>query len=117
MAMRQRTRTSDRQSNPTSLYWILAGLFTKEHSRKRPCLRGEWRVDKQSKFLGFWAVIRDETHGKPNVKKHLLNGYGGALKGRFGEGVMLERRADTAVLGLVSILYSIAVFFLKQRRA
>ena len=30
---------------------------------------------------------------------------------------MLERRADTAVLGPVSILYSIAVFFLKQRRA
>lgn len=30
---------------------------------------------------------------------------------------MLERSADTAVLGLVSILYSIAVFFLKHRRA
>ena len=32
-------------------------------------------------------------------------------------GFMLERRTDTAVLGLVSILYSIAVFFLKQRKA
>jgi hypothetical protein len=31
--------------------------------------------------------------------------------------MMLERHADTAVLGLVSILYAIAVFFLKQRRA
>jgi len=30
---------------------------------------------------------------------------------------MLERGADTAVLGVVSILYSIAVFLLKQRRA
>ena len=30
---------------------------------------------------------------------------------------MLERSADTAVLGLISILYSIAVFFLKQRKA
>jgi hypothetical protein len=30
---------------------------------------------------------------------------------------MLERRTDAAVLGLVSILYSIAVFFLKQRKA
>jgi hypothetical protein len=30
---------------------------------------------------------------------------------------MLERSTDTAVLGLVSILYSIAVFFLKQRKA
>ena len=30
---------------------------------------------------------------------------------------MLERSADTAVLGLVSILYSIAVFLLKQRKA
>jgi hypothetical protein len=35
----------------------------------------------------------------------------------FLEGLMLERSADTAVLGLVSILYSIAVFFLKQRKA
>ena len=30
---------------------------------------------------------------------------------------MLERSADAAVLGLVSRLYSIVVFFLKQRRA
>jgi hypothetical protein len=30
---------------------------------------------------------------------------------------MLKRSADAAVLGLVSILYSIAVFFLKLRKA
>jgi hypothetical protein len=30
---------------------------------------------------------------------------------------MLERSADTAVLGLVSIIYVVAVFFLKQRKA
>jgi len=30
---------------------------------------------------------------------------------------MLSRRADSAMLGLFSVLYSIAVFFLKQRRA
>ena len=34
-----------------------------------------------------------------------------------GEPAMLERNTDTAVLGLVSILYSIAIFFLKQRKA
>jgi hypothetical protein len=35
----------------------------------------------------------------------------------FAGGLMFERSADIAVLGLVSILYSIVVFFLKQRRA
>ena len=30
---------------------------------------------------------------------------------------MLKRSADAAVLGLVSILYPIAVFFLKLRKA
>ena len=30
---------------------------------------------------------------------------------------MLERRADSTVLGLVSILYSMAVFFLRLRKA
>ena len=30
---------------------------------------------------------------------------------------MISKRADSAVLGLVSMLYSIAVFFLKQRKA
>jgi hypothetical protein len=34
-----------------------------------------------------------------------------------GEPDMLERNTDAAVLGLVSILYSIAIFFLKQRKA
>jgi hypothetical protein len=31
--------------------------------------------------------------------------------------LMSERSADTAVLGLVSVLYSMAVFFLKLRKA
>jgi hypothetical protein len=35
----------------------------------------------------------------------------------FGEHLTLERRADSTVLGLVSILYSMAVFFLKLRKA
>ena len=30
---------------------------------------------------------------------------------------MLSRRADSAMLGLFSVLYSVAVFFLKQRKA
>jgi hypothetical protein len=30
---------------------------------------------------------------------------------------MLKRSTDSAVLGVVSILYAIAVFFLKQRKA
>jgi hypothetical protein len=30
---------------------------------------------------------------------------------------MLSRCVDSAMLGLVSVLYSIAVFFLKQRKA
>ena len=34
----------------------------------------------QSKFLGFWAIIRDDAHCKQNVIGHLVNGYGGALK-------------------------------------
>jgi hypothetical protein len=35
----------------------------------------------------------------------------------FGEQLTLEQRTDSTVLGLVSILYSMAVFFLKLRRA
>ena len=47
----------------------------------------------------------------------LLKGFPSPAFSGFGEHLMLERRADSTVLGLVSILYSMAVFFLKLRKA
>jgi hypothetical protein len=38
MGYASKDKASDGQSNPTSLNWILPGLFTKEQSRKRSCL-------------------------------------------------------------------------------
>ena len=60
MAIRQSTRLAGRQSNPTRLNWIWPLLFTKEQSRKRGCLWGRRCAVRQSKFLGFWAIIRDD---------------------------------------------------------
>ena len=47
----------------------------------------------------------------------LRKGFPSPVFSGFGEHLTLERRADSTVLGLVSILYSMAVFFLKLRRA
>jgi hypothetical protein len=47
----------------------------------------------------------------------LLKGFPSPAFSGFGGHLMLERRADSTVLGLVSILYSMAVFFLKLRKA
>ena len=47
----------------------------------------------------------------------LLKGFPLPAFSGFGGHLMLERRADSTVLGLVSILYSMAVFFLKLRKA
>jgi hypothetical protein len=47
----------------------------------------------------------------------LLKGFPSPAFSGFGGHLMLERRADSTVLGLVSMLYSMAVFFLKLRKA
>jgi hypothetical protein len=47
----------------------------------------------------------------------LLKGFPSPAFSGFGGHLMLERRADSTVLGLVSILYSMAVFFLRLRKA
>ena len=70
----------------------------------------------QSEILGFRSIIRDGPYRKLKVQKP-LNKWPRRCSVDFLERMMLERHADTAVLGLVSILYAIAVFFLKQRRA
>jgi hypothetical protein len=56
-------------------------------------------------------------HAASKTQKALIEWPQNCSSGYFLEGMMLERSADTAVLGLISILYSIAVFFLKQRKA
>jgi hypothetical protein len=52
-----------------------------------------------------------------HVISSLLNGPSGASIDTCREARMLKRNTDAAVLGVVSILYSIAIFFLKQRKA
>jgi len=47
----------------------------------------------------------------------LLRGFPSPAFSGFGEHHMLEQRTDSTVLGLVSILYAMAVFFLKLRKA
>jgi len=47
----------------------------------------------------------------------LLKGFPSPAFSGFGEHLILERSADSTVLGLVSILYSMAVFVLKLRKA
>jgi hypothetical protein len=47
----------------------------------------------------------------------LLKGFPSPAFSSFGEHLTLEQRADSTVLGLVSILYAMAVFFLKLRKA
>jgi hypothetical protein len=47
----------------------------------------------------------------------LLRGFPSPAFSGFREHSMLEQRTDSTVLGLVSILYAMAVFFLKLRRA
>ena len=47
----------------------------------------------------------------------LLKGFPSPVFSGFEEQFTMEQRADSTVLGLVSILYSMAVFFLKLRKA
>jgi|HubBroStandDraft_4_1064222.scaffolds.fasta_scaffold314752_1 hypothetical protein len=47
----------------------------------------------------------------------LLKGFPSSGVSNFGGYLMLQQRADSTLLSLVSILYSTAVFFLKLRRA
>jgi hypothetical protein len=46
----------------------------------------------------------------------LLKGFPSPAFSGYG-GHLMEQRADSTVLGLVSLLYSMAVFFLKLRKA